>query len=116
MHRRLNTVKHKYVNLKAVLRVMREYDLLSQVRRRRPYMHYRRAPHKYPNLLNRQFDQLKPNRFWVADINYIPTAHGMVYMCAEVEQAVAEYVQLYNFERINLKDGLTPHEIRSKAA
>ena len=35
---------------------------------------------------------------------------------AEVEQAVAEYVHFYNFERINLKNGLTPHEIRSKAA
>ena len=35
---------------------------------------------------------------------------------AEVEQAVAEYVQFYNFERINLKDGLTPYEIQSKAA
>ncbi|NCC08557.1 MAG: hypothetical protein EOM30_11115, partial [Clostridia bacterium] len=35
---------------------------------------------------------------------------------AEVEQAVAEYVAFYNFERINLKDGLTPFEIRSKAA
>ena len=35
---------------------------------------------------------------------------------AEVEQAVAEYVHFYNFESINLKDGLTPHEIRSKAA
>ena len=34
----------------------------------------------------------------------------------EVEQAVAEYVPFYNFERINLKDGLTPYEIRSKAA
>ena len=34
----------------------------------------------------------------------------------EVEQAVAEYVQFYNFERINLKDVLTPYEIRSKAA
>ena len=32
------------------------------------------------------------------------------------EQAVAEYVQFYNNERINLKDGLTPYEIRSKAA
>ncbi|MBQ8752817.1 MAG: IS3 family transposase, partial [Clostridia bacterium] len=28
----------------------------------------------------------------------------------------AEYVQFYNYERINLKDGLTPYEIRSKAA
>ena len=34
---------------------------------------------------------------------------------AEVEQAVAEYVQFYNFERINRKDGLAPYEIRSKA-
>ena len=35
---------------------------------------------------------------------------------ADVEQAVAEYIQFYNFERINLKNGLTPAEIRSKAA
>jgi hypothetical protein len=35
---------------------------------------------------------------------------------AEVKQAVAEYVHFYNFERINLKNGLTPFEIRSKAA
>jgi transposase InsO family protein len=33
-----------------------------------------------------------------------------------VEDAVAEYVYFYNFERINLKNGLTPFEIRSKAA
>ena len=35
---------------------------------------------------------------------------------ADLEQAVAEYVQFYNFERINSKDGLTTFEIRSKAA
>ncbi|MCI8441912.1 MAG: IS3 family transposase [Provencibacterium sp.] len=35
---------------------------------------------------------------------------------AEVEQALAEYVLFYSFERINLKNGLTPCEIRSKAA
>ena len=28
---------------------------------------------------------------------------------------VAEYVQFCNYERINLKNGLTPFEIRSKA-
>lgn len=217
MQRWLYAVKGKKVNLKAILRVMRKYDLLSQVRRRRPYMRYQRALHKYPNLLNRQFEQTKPNQFWVTDITYIPTAHGMVYMCAvvdlcgkvvlayrigndmtsslvtdtirearqkemvtdglalhsdqgsqytsqayfdlmqeyhiqpsmsspgcpydnaamenffgnlkseclyrmkfsnraEVEQAVAEYVYFYNFERINLKDGLTPYQIRSKTA
>ena len=210
--------KHKkYVNLKVILRVMRHYDLLSKIRRVRPYMQYQKALHKYHNLLDRQFEQVSPNRFWVTDITYIPTAKGMVYMCAvmdlcgkmvlayrigtdmttslvtdtirdakqkemvtdglalhsdqgsqytsqayfdliqsyhiqpsmsspgcpydnsamenffgnlkteclhrmkfsckaEVEQAVAEYVQFYNFERINMKNGLTPFEIRSKAA
>lgn len=206
----------KNVNLKAVLRVMRKLDLLSQVRRRKPYHHYQQAVHKYPNLLQRVFAQPFPDRFWVTDITYIPTAKGMVYMCtvldlcgkmvlayriggdmtsslvtdtireackkekvadglilhsdqgsqytsqayfdlsqeyhilpsmsspgcpydnaamenffgtlkteclyrrkfscrAEVEQAVAEYVQFYNYERIDLKYGLTPFEIRSKA-
>lgn len=211
----------KNVNLKAVLRVMRKLSLLSQIRRRRSYVHYQQAIHKYPNLLQRAFEQPLPNRFWVTDITCIHTAKGMVYMCAvvdlcgkmvlayrigndmssslvtdtirdamhsvrqkemaadglalhsdqgsqytsqayfdlsqeyhfqpsmsspgcpydnaamenffgtlkteclyrmkfscraEVEQAVAEYVHFYNFERINLKNGLTPNEIRSKAA
>ena len=35
---------------------------------------------------------------------------------ADVEQLVAEYVHFYNFERISLKNGLTPVEFRSKAA
>ena len=210
--------KHKKnVNLKAILRIMRKYDLLSKVRRRRPYMRYQKALHKYPNLLNREFNQALPNQFWVTDITYIPIAKGMVYMCAvvdlcgkmviayrigsdmtaslvtdtireakqkekvtdglalhsdqgsqytsqayfdltssyhispsmsspgcpydnaamenffgtlkceclnrmqfanrdEVEAAVAEYMQFYNFERINMENGLTPDEIRSKAA
>ena len=35
---------------------------------------------------------------------------------AELEQLVSEYVDFYNFERILLKDGLNPVEIRSKTA
>jgi transposase InsO family protein len=43
--------------------------------------------------------------------------YRMNFSCrAEVEQAVAEYVQFYNYERINMKNGLTPFEIRSKVA
>ena len=33
----------------------------------------------------------------------------------EFEQPVAEYVQFYSYERIDLKNGLTLFEIRSKA-
>lgn len=205
------------VNVKAVLRVMRKLDLLSQIRRRKPYTRYKQAIYKYENLLNRQFTQKQPNRFWVTDITYIPASTRMLYMCTvldlygravlawrigndmtsslvidtirealkrekvtggltlhsdqgsqytskayfdlsqeyhfspsmsspgcpydnavmenffgtlkteclyrshfttreEVENLIAEYVHFYNYERINLKNGLTPAEIRSKTA
>ena len=207
----------RLVNTKAILRVMRKLNLLSAIRRRRPYTRYQQAVHKYPNVLNRNFDQVKPNQFWVTDITYIPIPGSMLYMCAvldlcgkavlawkiggdmssslvtdtirealqrekvtdglalhsdqgsqytsqayfdlvqayhvlpsmsspgcpydnaamenffgalkteclyrthftahsEVEQLVTEYVDFYNFERISLKNGLTPVEIRSKTA
>ena len=70
----------KKVNLKAIVRIMRTYDLLSQIRRHRPYVHYKQAVHKYPNLLQRTFEQPLPNRFWVTDITYIPTTKGMLYL------------------------------------
>ena len=75
----------KTVNIKAVLRVMRKLNLLSVVRRRRPYTRYQKAVHKYPNLLNRNFDQLQPNKFWVTDITYIPIPGSMLYMCAVLD-------------------------------
>lgn len=207
----------KLVNTKAILRVMRKLNLLSVIRRCRPYTRYQQAVHKYPNLLDRNFDQANPNQFWVTDITYIPIPGNMLYMCAvldlcgkvvlawkigtnmssslvtdtirealqqekvtgglalhsdqgsqytsqayfdltqayhvlpsmsspgcpydnaamenffgtlkaeclyrahfttrtEVEQLVTEYVDFYNFERISLKNGLTPVEIRSKTA
>ena len=75
----------KRVNVKAILCVMRKLNLLSVVRRRRPYTRYQRAVHKYPNLLNCSFDQAKPNQFWVTDITYIPISRGMLYMCAVLD-------------------------------
>ena len=217
VQRWLQRHKKKHVNIKAILRVMRKLNLLSVVRRRRTYTRYQQAVHKYPNLLNRCFDQMQPNQFWVTDITYIPIPGSMLYMCAvldlcgkavlawkigsdmssslvtdtirealkhekvtgeltlhsdqgsqytsqayfdltqeyhvspsmsspgcpydnaamenffgtlkteclyrahfssrsEVELLVSEYVDFYNFERISLKNGLTPVEIRCKAA
>ena len=34
----------------------------------------------------------------------------------ELEETVAQYVHFYNYERIQLKSGLTPYEIWSKTA
>ncbi len=209
--------KRKNVNLKALLRVMRKTNLLAQIRRQRRYTQHQQNVYKCPNLLQRAFEQQRPNRFWSTDITYIPTPQGMLYMCAvidlcgrmvlayriggdmaaslvtqtirdamitekvtdglalhsdqgsqytseayfdlskeyhfqpsmsspgcpydnaamenffgtlkseclyrahystraEVEELVAQYVHFYNFERINLKYGLTPYEIRCNAA
>ncbi|MBR3872886.1 MAG: IS3 family transposase [Clostridia bacterium] len=63
----------KVVNVKAILRVMRKLSLLSVVRRRRPYTRYQQAVHKYPNLLNRCFEQTRPNQFWVTDMQTAPS-------------------------------------------
>jgi transposase InsO family protein len=66
-------------NPKTVLRVMRKYNLLSAIRRRK-YRNYSQALHKYPNLLNRDFHAERPNQKWVTDISYIHTSQGVLYL------------------------------------
>ena len=66
-------------NPKTVLRVMNKYGLLSAVRRRR-YVKYGEALHRYPNLLNRNFVAERPNQKWVTDISYIRTGQGFLYL------------------------------------
>ena len=68
-----------HCNPKTVLRVMNKYNLLSVVRRKR-YVKYGEALHRYPNLLNRNFDAERPNQKWVTDISYIRTGQGFLYL------------------------------------
>ena len=68
-----------YCNPKTVLRVMNKYDLLSVIRRKR-YVKYGEALHRYPNLLNRNFKAERPNQKWVTDISYIRTGQGFLYL------------------------------------
>ena len=68
-----------HCNPKTVLRVMNKYNLLSVVRRKR-YVKYGEALHKYPNLLNRNFVAERPNQKWVTDISYIRTGQGFLYL------------------------------------
>ena len=56
-----------YRNPKTVLRVMQKYNLLSVVRRKR-FKYVSEHLHKYPNLLNREFNAERPNQTWVTDI------------------------------------------------
>lgn len=51
-----------HCNPKTILRVMKKYDLLSEIRRRRKWVNMGEQLHRYENLLNRQFHADKPNR------------------------------------------------------
>ena len=66
-------------NPKTILRVMQKYNLLSVVRRKK-YRNYGGCIHRYPNLLNRDFNADRPNQKWVTDISYIKTLQGTLYL------------------------------------
>lgn len=67
-------------NPKTVLRVMKKYGLLSEIRRRRKWQQMGQQLHKYENLLNRDFHADNPNSKWVTDISYIHTKQGVLYL------------------------------------
>ena len=69
-----------YRNPKTVLRVMKKYDLLSEIRRRRKWVNMGQQVHRYENLLNRQFQSDRPNFKWVTDISYIHTKQGILFL------------------------------------
>lgn len=67
-------------NPKTVLRIMKKYGLLSEIRRRKKWTQMGQQVHKYDNLLNREFHADRPNRKWVTDISYIHTKQGVLYL------------------------------------
>lgn len=79
IHLWLEKRKGYHCNPKTVLRVMRKYGLLSQVRRRK-YRHMGQELHRYPNWLARDFSATRPNEKWVTDISYIQTGQGVLYL------------------------------------
>ena len=75
-------LEHKKIhkNPKTVLRIMKKYGLLSEIRRRRKWVNLGQQVHKYKNLLARQFRADRPNAKWVTDISYIHTKEGVLYL------------------------------------
>ena len=67
-------------NPKTILRVMKKYGLLSEIRRRRKWVNLGQQVHRYGNLLNRRFQAERPNTKWVTDISYIQTKEGVLYL------------------------------------
>ena len=67
-------------NPKTILRVMKKYGLLSEIRRRRRWVQMGQQTYKYENLLNRNFAASRPNQKWATDISYIHTKEGVLYL------------------------------------
>ncbi len=69
------------VGRKRVARLMRSKNLVG-VHRRKGTWTTRRNPkdRPAPDLVHRQFEADGPNRLWVADITYIPTWSGFLYL------------------------------------
>lgn len=76
----LKNTKKIQRNPKTILRIMKKYELLSEVRRRRKWRQMGQQVHRYENLLNREFCANQPNSKWVTDISYIHMGQLVLYL------------------------------------
>ena len=82
MSRAISRLSEGPVNTKRVGRLMRQADLKSRLRRRfRVVTTDSKHTHPIaPNVLARDFKAAAPNQKWVADLTYVPTAEGSLYL------------------------------------
>jgi transposase InsO family protein len=75
-----------FCNKKRVARLMRQDGLKGQRKYRKVMT--TNSKHNFPvapNVLNREFQAEKPNQKWVADITYIPTEEGWLYVAGVLD-------------------------------
>ena len=82
MRRELNRAADRPVNEKRVGRLMRQHDLQSRQRRRFRVVttDSKHAHPVAPNVLARDFAATAPNQKWLADLTYVPTDEGWLYL------------------------------------
>lgn len=69
-----------------VARLMRAENLRGQRKRKQPHTTNSQHGHPVaPNHLNRDFHATRPNEKWLADITYIPTAEGWLYLAVVLD-------------------------------
>lgn len=71
---------------KTVARIMKEEDLRSKtVKKYKATSHSKHSLPVYENKLNQEFKVGQPNKVWVADITYIPTSEGWLYLASVMD-------------------------------
>jgi putative transposase len=78
----ISAARSRKVNHKRVGRLMREHGLQSHKRRRFRVVttDSRHAHPVAPNVLGRDFEATAPNQKWLADLTYVPTDEGWLYL------------------------------------
>jgi transposase InsO family protein len=74
------------IGVNRIARLMRHHGIQGRHKRRFP----RTTDSKHslpvaPNLLDRQFTAAAPNRVWLADITYVPTGEGWLYLAVVLD-------------------------------
>jgi putative transposase len=86
VHAELRLADGVRVGRKRVERLMRDAGLSGQIRRRRGRTTIRvRGVRTAPDLVQRDFDPAEPNRLWAADITYIRTWEGWLYLASVMD-------------------------------
>jgi putative transposase len=68
-------------SVNTVAKIMRDNDIRAKSARKfRCTTDSNHPPPVAPNVLGRQFDPQRPNESWVADITYVPTREGWLYL------------------------------------
>jgi len=83
------------INKKAVLRLMRKYNLLAQIRRVRPLYQRQQQMMVYEDKFSRNFRAIKPNQKWVTDISYLHTKQGVLYL-SMIKDLYDNYIVAYD--------------------
>lgn len=81
-------------NVKRVARLMRLHDIRGKCRRRKKVV-TTDSKHDLPvaeNLLDRQFTTTAPDQKWVADITYLPTEEGWLYLAGVLDLFSRKFV------------------------
>jgi len=93
------------MNHKKIQRIMRKYELITKVRKRNPYKQImkKRMEHRiFPNLLQREFQQITPYQVFCTDITYLPFRDRFAYLSVVKDIASGEAVAWNVSKRIDM--------------
>jgi transposase InsO family protein len=103
-----------------VARLMRRAEI--RAKQKRKFRVTTDSKHNFPvaeNRLNRQFAVSAPNTVWTADITYIPTRKGWLYLSAAMDlcsKGIAEWSMAERMEKGLMKDALRMAQARRNPA